>query len=266
MTRLAAIALVALAAASSSGAAQAPPTIVPGTLTVALSLPSPGFQAGAVRPNGSVVAARGLEIDLARSLAARLGIRRVRFRNEPSFPRLLARGQKPWDVALAEVTITSARRGSVDFSSSYLRADTGVLMAKDLPAPKSLAELAGLRLCYQAGTTTAGLVANRIRPRLAPYRFTSVDVLFERLRTKRCQAVLLDAPVLAAERAEAPYRYGPLAGVIVTGEQWGVVLPKGSQLTRRVTTAINRLVANGTVARLQRRWLSTDVTKLPILD
>ena len=162
------------------------------------------------------------------------------------------------------MTITDARRRTVDFSSPYLRADTGVLLAKDLAAPKSLAELGGLRLCYQAGTTAAGLIS-RIRPRLAPYRFTSVDVLFERLRTKRCQAALLDAPVLAAERSEAAYRYGPLAGVIATGEQWGVVLPKSSQLTPRVSTAIKALVANGTVARLQRRWLSTDVTKLPIL-
>ena len=159
MRRVAAITLVALAAVSSAGAAQAPPTLAPGTLTVALSLPSPGFQAGAVRPGGAVVAARGFEIDLARSLAARLGLKRVRFVNEPSFPRLLAGGRKQWDVALAEVTITDARRRTVDFSSPYLRADTGVLLAKDLAAPKSLAELGGLRLCYQAGTTAAGLIS-----------------------------------------------------------------------------------------------------------
>ena len=90
MRRIATITLVALAAVSSAGAAQAPPTLAPGMLTVALSLPSPGFQAGAVRPGGAVVAARGFEIDLARSLAARLGLKRVRFVNEPSFPRLLA--------------------------------------------------------------------------------------------------------------------------------------------------------------------------------
>jgi hypothetical protein len=71
-----------------------------------------------VRPEGTVVAARGLEIDLGRSLAARLGVKRVRFVNEPSFARLLARGSKPRDVALAEVTITAGRKQNVDLSES----------------------------------------------------------------------------------------------------------------------------------------------------
>jgi Bacterial extracellular solute-binding proteins, family 3 len=71
-----------------------------------------------VRPEGTVVAARGLEIDLGRSLAARLGVKRVRFVNEPSFARLLARGSKPWNVALAEVTITAGRKQNVDLSES----------------------------------------------------------------------------------------------------------------------------------------------------
>ena len=56
-----------------------------------------------------VVFARGLEIDLANALAARLGIPRVVFYQEPQFGRLLAPGPKPWDIALAEVTITPER-------------------------------------------------------------------------------------------------------------------------------------------------------------
>jgi hypothetical protein len=69
-----ALVLLALAAAATAGAApQAEPTKRPGILTVGVSLPSTGFQAGAVRGR-AVVAARGLEIDLARSLAGRLRI------------------------------------------------------------------------------------------------------------------------------------------------------------------------------------------------
>ena len=257
--------LGALVAATTAVAAPAPPTVEPGVLTVAVSLPSPGFQAGAVRPDGSVVAARGLEIDLARSLAARLGLKRVRFVNDPSFQRLLARGAKPWDLALAEVTITEPRRGNVDLSSSYLEADQGVLLRRNLPAPKTRAALARLKLCVQRGTTGSDLVSARVKPSRAPFRYASVDLLLDAVRTGRCDAAVLDAPILAAERAAAPYRYGSLAGVLETGERYGAVLPKGSALTPRVSAAVEALVANGTVAKLQRRWLATDLAKLPVL-
>jgi polar amino acid transport system substrate-binding protein len=262
--RLAAL-LVVLVAAAAPAAAQTPVTVQPGVLTVALNLPSPGFQAGAVRPDGSVVAARGLEIDLARSLAARLGLARVRFVNDPSFRRLVARGEKPWDVALASVTITLPRRGNVDFSVPYLQADQGVLMRGGLPAPRNAAALAKLKLCVQRGTTAVDAVAQRVKPTRAPFGYANVDLLLEAVRVGRCDAAILDAPILAAERAGAPYRYGPLAGVLKTQEHYGVVLEKGSPLTPQVSAAIKALVANGTVAKLQRRWLSTDLTKLPVL-
>ncbi len=257
--------VVALALVGGASGAAPPTTVAPGVLTVALNLPSPGFQAGAVRPNNTVVAARGLEIDFARSLAARLGLKRVRFVNDPSFKRLLARGRKPWDVALAEVTITAARRQNVDLSQPYLRAEQGVLVRKGLTAPRTLAALARLRICLQRGTTSVAIVRERVRPSQALLFFASLDLLLEGVRSGRCEAAVLDAPILAAERAAAPYRYGALAGVLRTDERYGVVLQKGSPLTRRVNAAVRALVTNGTLTRLQRRWLLTDLAGLRVL-
>ena len=256
---------VALALVGGASGAAPPATVAPGVLTVALNLPSPGFQAGAVRPNWTVVAARGLEIDFARSLAARLGVKRVRFVNDPSFKRLLAQGRKPWDIALAEVTITDARRQAVDLSQPYLRAEQGVLMRKGLDAPRTLAALARLRLCLLRGTTSVAIVRERVRPARPLLFFTSLDVLLDGVRVGRCDAAVLDAPILAAERASAPYRYGALAGVLRTDERYGVVLQKSSPLTRRVNAAVRALVANGTLGRLQRRWLLTDLAHLRVL-
>jgi polar amino acid transport system substrate-binding protein len=260
---LATVAALALVAGASG--ATPPETVAPGVLTVALNLPSPGFQAGAVRPNNRVVAPRGLEIDLARSLATRLGLRRVRFVNEPSFKRLLAHGSKPWDIALAEVTITDERRRSVDLSQPYLRADQGILLRKGLSAPGRLGALAPLRICVQRGTTSVAIVRARVRPTRPLLFFASLDLLLEAVRVGRCDAAVLDAPILAAERASAPYRYGPIAGVLRTNERYGVVVERGSVLTPRVDAAVRALVANGTLARLQRRWLLTDLSRLPVL-
>jgi len=155
------LAALALLWAAPLARADPPPTLQPGVLTVGLNMPSPGFQVGAVRAHG-VVFARGLEIDLANALAARLGIPRVVFYQEPQFGRLIAPGPKPWDIALAEVTITPERAAAVAFSIPYLAADQGVLLRLGLPAtPRSIAQLARLRLCSQSGTTSATLVRRR---------------------------------------------------------------------------------------------------------
>jgi polar amino acid transport system substrate-binding protein len=257
--------LLGLALVGVAPGAEPPVTIVPGVLTVGLNLPSAGFQAGAVLPDNHVVAERGLEIDFARSLARRLGIRKVVFVNERSFGRLLAPGDKTWDVALAEVTITPGRRRNVDLSAPYLRADQGVLMRKSIAVPKSLAALARLHICAQRGTTSVKVIRERVNPTRAPSFFTGLELLFDALRVGRCDAVVLDAPILAAERASAPDRYGPLAGRLRTNERYGVVLRKDSPLTDHVDDAVRALVANGTVSRLQKRWLMTDLRRLPVL-
>lgn len=102
--------VVALAVVA-SGAAAAPPTKVPGELRVGLSMPAAGFQVGAVRGR-DVVLAKGLEIDLARLLARRLGITRVRFVNEPFLSTLVRAGKKDWDIALAQITSRRSARSA----------------------------------------------------------------------------------------------------------------------------------------------------------
>jgi ABC-type amino acid transport substrate-binding protein len=263
--RAAAIALAALALAAAASAA-APPTKVPGELTVALSLPSPGLQAGAVQGT-KVVFAKGLEPDLARSLAAKLGVRTVRFVNEPLFSKLVAKGPKPWDFAIAAITITPTRHANVGFTAPYMTADQGVLVRKGLaPVPTTVAALAGLQLCSERATTGATYIVSTIRPAKKPQLAKTPTALFDLLRAGRCDAAVYDSPILAAEQASAPDRYGPLAGTIPTGERYGIAVEKGSRLLGPLNGALNALVRDGTVDRLARRWLATNPAKLRVLS
>ena len=56
-----------------------------------------------------------------------------------------------------------------------------------------------------------------------------------------------------------------LAGQIETHEQYGAVLSKGSKLTSPVTNAIKALTADGTLAKLQKKWFAIDFSKIPVL-
>jgi polar amino acid transport system substrate-binding protein len=255
----------ALLWAAPSALAGPPPTLHPGVLTVGINMPSPGFQVGAVRGH-AVVYARGFEIDLANALAARLGIPRVVFYQEGQFGRLIAPGQKPWDIALAEVTITPERAAGLAFSIPYLAANQGVLFRLGLAGtPRTLAQLAQLRVCTQSSTTSATVVATKVDP-VKPVRlFGNTTRLLDALRARRCDAVVYDAPILAALRAQVPRLYGPLA-LIKTQESYGVVLPPGSALLPLVDDALTAMIAQGTLTAIGRRWMSSDLTKLPVLS
>jgi polar amino acid transport system substrate-binding protein len=52
-------------------------------------------------------------------------------------------------------------------------------------------------------------------------------------------------------------------GQIVTHENYGAVMDKGSKLKPDLDRAINALKANGTINRLQKKWLP--FTRVPIL-
>jgi polar amino acid transport system substrate-binding protein len=242
-----ALALVLLAALVPAALA-APPTLQPGILVVGLDMPSPGF-----------------EISLARALATRLGVPAVHFYQEGQFPRLISAGAKPWDLALAQITITPARQATADFSVPYMSVDQGVLLSRLAPSkPTSIATLRTLKLCTLAGSTGADVVASRVKPTVPPLALGNVTLLLQAVQTGRCMAAVYDAPSLASLQAQSPARYGALAGVIPTAETYGIALPKGSALTTAVSTALSSLIADGTVARLERTWLTANLAKLPV--
>lgn len=261
--------LAAGAAAAVPAGAQGPadlPTRAPGVLTVGLNLPTPGFQVGALSGT-QIVYARGLEVDLAREVARRMGLRGVRFVQEPTFEGVLRRGPKAWDVAFAQATISAGRKRAVTFSVPYLGTDEGVLLRRGLPdpGPSSLADLKALRLCVERGTTGAAIVPRRIAPTASPTRFKEQTNMLQALQAGRCDAVVLDATILSIQQAATPERYGRLMGRMTTGERYGAVLQRGSALLPAVNRALNAVRRDGTLDRITARWLKVTPQALPVI-
>jgi len=60
---------------------------------------------------------------------------------------------------------------------------------------------------------------------------------------------------------------GKIVGQLPTadkGDQFGLVLDKGSKLTAAVSKALDELRADGTLARLEEQWLTADAG-VPVL-
>jgi polar amino acid transport system substrate-binding protein len=262
---IAAVVVLAGALLAAPAASAQAPTKTPGELVVGLSMPAAGFQVGAVRGR-DVLFARGFEIDLARALARDLAIPGVRFVNDERFSTLLAPGRKDWDLALAEITITAERSERFAFSRPYFRADQGVLLRRGLSLPsRTLAALRGLRLCAERGSTGAAALRRDVRPTRKLRLLRNFSRLEADLYQRRCDAAIADAPQLGVLRAQAPDRVGALAGRIATGERYGIAFEPGSALRPLVDGALTRLDQDGTLARLARRWLTADVSGLPVL-
>jgi polar amino acid transport system substrate-binding protein len=256
------VAALLAAAVAVPAASAAPPVLHAGQLVVAFGDPAVGFASGTVR-GSTIVNPKGYEVDVATLVAKQLGVK-------PSWvytpwTSLFAPGVKKFDVSFQEATITAQRKKTVDFTTSYFDANQGVLLSKSAPAPKSLADLAKLQTCAQADTTGLDYIKTKLHPAKQPLVYQTTTAAFTAVQISRCQALVLDTPIVASQKKAKPGAYGPVGGQIVTHEQYGAVLQKGSKLTVDVNTALKKLWADGTISKLQKKWFNLDFSKLPNL-
>jgi polar amino acid transport system substrate-binding protein len=251
---LAALAGLAATTAAAFAAGSAVPTKTPGTLTVGFDVPAVGFWNG--RVTGTTIRnPTGFEAGLAVAIAKQLGLKKIVYKRAP-FGTLFSPASKPFDYAMEEATITAARAKVVSFSTPYFNANQGVLIRKGLAKPTSIAALKNLQLCAQADTTGLAYIQHTIRPKKKPLVYSaSSTAAFDAVESKKCDALILDVPIVAAQSKKKPGAYGGVAGQIVTNEHYGAVMEKGSKLKPSLDRAIKALTADGTIKRLVRKWL-----------
>jgi polar amino acid transport system substrate-binding protein len=250
------LALLSLSVTVAAATPAAPPTRTPGVLTIAIELGNPGFAEGTLaRPTG-------FDVDVARALARRLGLR-PRFVGYP-FGRLFVPGPKPYDVALQFVTILDSRKRLVDFSVPYYASRQGALVSRGTPRPTSLAELRDVQVCGKEVTTGLAFIENELRPESLVLEYATARDALRALSTGICDGFVFDLPALIAAKRAHPSLYGELAGQFGATERYGVVLPKGSKLTPAVDAALRSLVKAGTTTRLARKYFGTQ-SSVPVL-
>jgi cystine transport system substrate-binding protein len=244
-------------------AAASPATKQAGELTIALSLPRPAFQVGAVR-GGDIVVARGLEVDVARALARRLRLK-VRLVQVGDSDRLLRPGPKTWDVSLAQFVATPARARAVSFTRPYLHDDPVVLVRRGLTRPTTIAELRPLTICVERGRRSADVVAARVHPRTRPVFAVGLEALLRKVQTGVCDAGIAELSRLGPALDGRRNLYGGLAGRIETDRAYAVALERGSPLLAAADGALRSLQADGTLRRFATAWLGIDQARLRVL-
>jgi len=251
---------------TTTSSTQSAPTLHPGKLVVGFDLPAPAFWNG--QASGTTIKdPSGFEYALSLDVAQQLGISKsnVTFLRAP-FATILLAGKKPYDFAMEETTITAQRAKVIGFSAPYFDANQGVLIAKGVKKPTTIADLKSLQTCAQASTTGLDWILHQLHPTKQPHVYSaSSDAAFNAVQSGACQALILDVPIIEAQNQKVPGAYGGVVGQIDTHEGYGAVFAHGSPLIPDVSKAIKTLQSNGTISKLTKQWFGFDPAKVPVL-
>jgi polar amino acid transport system substrate-binding protein len=212
----------------------------------------------------------GFESAVAYAVAEQLGYDKsaVVWQSVP-FNKAFAPGEKTFDFDINQVSVSNERKKAVDFSSGYYDVRQAVIALKGTKAAQatSIADLKGLKLGAQVGTTSLNYINDVVKPTQAAAAYAKNDQAKSALKNGQVDAVVVDLPtafyITAAEVTDAKI-VGQFENQGGTPEQFGLVLDKGSALTSCVTDAVDALRENGTLAKIEQQWLS-DAVDAPVL-
>jgi polar amino acid transport system substrate-binding protein len=205
---------------------------------------------------------KGFESAVAYAIAGKLGFTQdeVEWTVVP-FNSSYAPGPKKFDFDINQISITEKRAKRVDFSDPYFTAPQAVVAREGTDAAKatSLADLAGAKLGVQVGTTSLDAAMETIKPSGQPQVFNDSNDTVRALKNGRVDAIVVDLPT-AFYLTAAELDDGKIVGQFDApgGDDWGVVLSKGSKLTPCVNQAISELRSSGELEEIQQQWMGGD--------
>jgi polar amino acid transport system substrate-binding protein len=204
---------------------------------------------------------KGFESAIAFAVAKQLGYDPSQVSwTKATFNSVISPAPKNYDFDINEVSITPKRAKVIDFSSGYYDVAQAVVALDNnkYANATSIAALHGAKLGAQQGTTSFDAINDVIKPGTTPAEYPTNDLAVQALKNGTIDALVVDLPTgLYVTAAQVPH--SKIVGQLpVTGqpEQFGLVLDKGSSLTSCVTQAVNALRSNGTLAKLQKKWLT----------
>lgn len=185
------------------------------------------------------------------------------------FNNIFAPGEKDFDFAINQVSITEERDEAVDFSDGYYDVNQAIVGFADSPAASasSIEDLKSLKLGAQVGTTSLDFISETIAPDQEPFVYNDNSAAKAALDAKQVDAIVLDLPTafyVSAVEIEGTAVIGqfPSEG---GGEQFGMVFEDGNPLRDCVNEALASLEESGRLDEIEQEWLS-EVVDAPVIE
>jgi len=192
----------------------------------------------------------GFDIDLFNAIAEKAGLE-VEWINVEWDPLLAGVAQGTYDAAISSITIKEERKADMDFSDPYYVAGQ-IIVAKTDSDITGAAGLVGKKVGVQSGTTGDDEVSAMDGVEVTGY--DEIGMAFVALMNNQVDAVVCDTPV--ASGYVNKYDTLKTVGEVLTTEEYGIAMPKGSdELMKKVNDALAEVVADGVIDQLVQKWL-----------
>jgi polar amino acid transport system substrate-binding protein len=238
-------------------------TVADGVLTIATG--EPAYYPWVI--DDAPESGEGFEAAVAYAVATQLGFSKDEVKwVRTTFDSAVTPGEKNFDFNLQQFSITEERKAAVDFSSPYYTAPQAIVSFKGskIDGKSSIAELAGAKLGAAVGTTSLDAIENQLGLKASVFNDNAAGV--SALKNKQIDGLVVDLPTafyLSGVEVENGIIVGQLAPS-GSGDQFGLLLTKGSALTSCVSAAVDAITADGTLASITDTWLATN-TGSPVL-
>jgi len=165
--------------------------------------------------------------------------------------------ENQFDVAIAGITIKKERMKLIDFSDGYYNAGLLILVRGEEKSINRAEDLRNKVVATKFATHSADFTREWTSPDNIKL-FPNTDAMLLELLSGGVDAVIFDSPIIAYLMRQAPRDLVKIVGPLYMGKPYGIAFPKGSPLVSEVNTALKKLRADGSYARLYRKWFRTD--------
>ena len=173
----------------------------------------------------------------------------------------LAQGGR--DIVISAVTITDARRQTIDFSAPYFDSRQLIAVKNDSKIAK-FADLKKLKVGVQTGTTgdeALSKLLGKTDPNIR--RFESTPLALKELESGGVDAVVADNGVIVHYVANNPGgKFKTVADTSFVPEQYGIALKKGnSELQAKLNKGLAEIKADGTYDSIYTKYFGAPPAK-----
>jgi polar amino acid transport system substrate-binding protein len=197
----------------------------------------------------------GMDADLAKALAQVMGLK-ADVKNATFAAIIPGLAANKYDLGMSSFTVTKEREKTVDFVTYAIAGTSFFVKASGGPNVKSLADLCGLKVAAESGTTQASdAQAQDKKCKAAGKPGVSVQVYPDQnavnlaLSSGRADVDMSDSPpaAYAVEQSNGQFK---LSGKQYGVAAYGIAIPKGTGLTKPVLDALKAVMADGTYQKI----------------
>lgn len=202
--------------------------------------------------NGDMV---GFDIDVLKAISEEMGIE-IEVRNTAWDGIFAGLKNGAYDAVCSSVTITEERKASMDFTTPYINAGQILLIQKATKGVNSLADMNGMAVGVQNGTTGDFVLDDY--PKIIRKAYDEVGFAVEDLMNGQVQGVVCDSVVAADYVLNNDAYKGKLmiVGEPFTEEYFGIAVNKGNDKVLAILNdGLAAITASGKLDELINTWL-----------